>query len=97
MQKSPIHRQKKTRYPNKLKTWLLPLTVVLTLVACGSPEKSGGDKANVHITDLENRLKQALGTQVGLRHRNGKGTITIKYFSEDDLERVLALLGVEAK
>jgi ParB family chromosome partitioning protein len=60
-------------------------------------KKSGGTKADVHITDLENRLKQALGTQVGLRHRNGKGAITIKYFSDDDLERILGLLGVEAK
>jgi ParB family chromosome partitioning protein len=60
-------------------------------------KKSGGAKADVHITDLENRLKQALGTQVGLRHRNGKGTITIKYFSDDDLERILGLLGVETQ
>jgi ParB family chromosome partitioning protein len=60
-------------------------------------KKSGAAKADVHITDLENRLKQALGTQVGLRHRNGKGTITIKYFSDDDLERILGLLGVETQ
>ncbi len=65
--------------------------------AAPKAKKSDGAKADVHITDLENRLKQVLGTQVGLRHRNGKGTITIKYFSEDDLERILALLGVEAK
>ena len=61
------------------------------------PTKTTGTKADVHITDLENRLKQALGTQVGLRHRNGKGAITIKYFSDDDLERILGLLGVEAQ
>ena len=60
-------------------------------------KKTGGAKADVHITDLENRLKQTLGTQVSLRHRNGKGAITIKYFSDDDLERILGLLGVEAK
>ncbi|HIG81765.1 MAG TPA: ParB/RepB/Spo0J family partition protein [Verrucomicrobiales bacterium] len=60
-------------------------------------KKTGGAKADVHITDLENRIKQTLGTQVSLRHRNGKGAITIKYFSEDDLERILGLLGVEAK
>ncbi len=60
-------------------------------------KKTSGSKADVHISDLENRLKQALGTQVGLRHRNGKGAITIKYFSDDDLERILGLLGVETK
>lgn len=65
----------------------------------GAPKTktTGGTKADVHISDLENRLKQALGTQVSLRHRNGKGALTIKYFSDDDLERILGLLGVETK
>lgn len=72
-------------------------TLVSSLKNGAAPKtkKTGGAKADVHLTDLENRLKQVLGTQVGLRHRNGKGAITIKYFSDDDLERILGLLGVE--
>ena len=74
-------------------------TLVSSLQNSAAPKtkKSDGAKADVHITNLENRLKQVLGTQVGLRHRNGKGAITIKYFSDDDLERILGLLGVETQ
>ena len=74
-------------------------TLVSSLQNSATPKtkKTAGAKADVHITDLENRLKQVLGTQVGLRHRNGKGAITIKYFSDDDLERILGLLGVETQ
>ena len=74
-------------------------TLVSSLQNSAAPKtkKNAGANADVHITDLENRLKQVLGTQVGLRHRNGKGAITIKYFSDDDLERILGLLGVETQ
>ena len=74
-------------------------TMVSSLQNGAAPKtkKPSGAKADVHITDLENRLKQTLGTQVSLRHRNGKGAITIKYFSNDDLERILGLLGVETQ
>lgn len=49
----------------------------------------------VHVTSLENRLKEKLGTKVSLTYRDGKGTLTIKYFSDDDLERILNILDVE--
>ena len=49
----------------------------------------------VHVTSLENRLKETLGTKVSLTYREGKGTLNIKYFSDDDLERILNMLGLE--
>ena len=49
----------------------------------------------VHVTSLENRLKEKLGTKVSLTYREGKGALTIKYFSDDDLERILKILDVE--
>lgn len=58
----------------------------------------GGEKhfvRDTHISDLENRLQQHLGTKVLLRYRKGKGAIEIRFFSDEDLERVLQLLGVE--
>jgi ParB family chromosome partitioning protein len=48
-----------------------------------------------HVSDLENRLQQHLGTKVLLRYRKGKGAVEIRFFSDDDLDRVLQLLGVE--
>ncbi len=49
----------------------------------------------VHVTSLEHRLKEKLGTKVSLTYRDGKGALTIKYFSDDDLERILNILDVE--
>jgi ParB family chromosome partitioning protein len=50
-----------------------------------------------HVTDVENRLRERLGTKVQLRYRQGKGAIEIRYFSDDELERLLGLLGVQVE
>ena len=55
----------------------------------------GPQTRGVHVTSLENRLKEKLGTKVSLTYREGKGALTIKYFSDDDLERILKILDVE--
>lgn len=48
------------------------------------------------IAALEDRLQQRLGTRVTMRHgRSGKGRIQIEYYSNDDLSRLLGLLGVD--
>ena len=49
---------------------------------------------NAHVADLENRLREKLGTKVSLRYAHGKGALEISCFSDEDLERVLQLLGV---
>ena len=67
----------------------------------GSPKgkKKGGKSGarEVHVTSLENRLKEALGTKVSLTYRDGKGSLNIRYYSDDDLERIMKLLGVEVQ
>lgn len=63
--------------------------------APGKGKKAKTATREVHVTSLENRLKETLGTKVSLTYREGKGTLNIKYFSDDDLERILKLLGVE--
>ena len=64
-----------------------------------SPKEKEKDEKNtareVHVTSLENRLKEALGTKVSLTYRDGKGSLNIRYYSDDDLERILKLLDVE--
>ena len=49
----------------------------------------------MHVTALENSLTETLGTKVSLKYRGGKGSLNIRFFSDDDLERILKLLGVE--
>lgn len=49
---------------------------------------------DAHINDMETRLRERLGTKVQLRYRQGKGAVEIRFFSDDELERVLQILGV---
>jgi ParB family chromosome partitioning protein len=51
---------------------------------------------DTHVADLENRLRERLGTKVHLRYAQGKGALEIAFFSDDELDRVLEILGVKA-
>jgi ParB family chromosome partitioning protein len=55
----------------------------------------GAPAADSHIRDLEERLQHALGTRVRVHHGKKRGKIEIEYYSLEDLDRVLALLGVK--
>lgn len=44
---------------------------------------------DVYIKDLENKLKNALGTKVTINKGRKKGKIEIEYYSMDDLERII--------
>lgn len=65
------------------------------------PDQNGKSQADVlkardaNLAELENRLRERLGTKVGLRYAQGKGAIEISFFSDAELERVLQLLGVQ--
>jgi ParB family chromosome partitioning protein len=62
-----------------------------------SPEKSrkkSQDMKDPHTRHLEEELRRKLGTQVKVMPRNSqKGKIEIEYYSLEDLDRILALLG----
>ncbi len=49
---------------------------------------------DAHIADLENKMRERFGTKVQLRYRQGKGSLDIRFFSDDDLERVLKIIGI---
>jgi ParB family chromosome partitioning protein len=46
------------------------------------------------VSDLEDRLRSRLATHVTIHHGEKKGRIEIQYYSNDDLDRILVLLGV---
>ena len=46
----------------------------------------------VIIKDIENNLKELLGTKVKLESKKDKGKIIIEYFSEEELERIIEYL-----
>jgi ParB family chromosome partitioning protein len=51
---------------------------------------------DAHILDLESKLRERLGTKVSLRYRKGKGSVDIKFFNDEDLQRILEHLGIKA-
>jgi ParB family transcriptional regulator, chromosome partitioning protein len=48
------------------------------------------------IEDLQNRLQQHLGTRVTVHHSEKRGRIEVEYYGRDDLQRVLAAMGLSA-
>ena len=52
---------------------------------------------DLHVASLENRIRERVGTKVNLRYAKGKGSVQIAFFSDDELERILGLLGVKAE
>lgn len=54
--------------------------------------------ADIHETDMQERIARALGTKVTLKAgKAGKGSIEIEYYSLDDLERLLEIFTNEKK
>ncbi len=49
---------------------------------------------DAHVTDLENQLRERLGTKVHLRYAHGRGALEVAFFSDAELERILQILGV---
>ena len=52
---------------------------------------------DVHVASLETKLRERFGTKIHMRYRQGKGAIDIRFFSDDELERLLHLLGIPAE
>lgn len=48
------------------------------------------------IRDLEKHISNSLGTPVLLKHSPKKGKLIIEYFGNDDLQRLLARMGLES-
>lgn len=51
---------------------------------------------DAHVTNMENKIREKLGTKVSLRYKDGKGALEISFFSDAELEGVLQALGVNA-
>lgn len=51
----------------------------------------------VEIKALETKLQHVLGTKVRIHHGKKRGKIEIEYYSLDDLDRVLKLLGAKSE
>jgi len=63
----------------------------------GEPKKSAVPReVDVHIRAITNRLRAYLATHVAIQHAAKKGKIEIEYYGDDDLQRLLDLIGLKA-
>jgi ParB family chromosome partitioning protein len=50
---------------------------------------------STHVLAIEEKLQQKFGTHVNVHHGKKKGRIEIEYYGNDDLSRLLGILGIE--
>lgn len=62
----------------------------------GARPSSTPAEHDAHIGRLESALQERFGTKVRLQYRKGKGgSLQIKFFNDEDLERILQVSGVQ--
>ena len=49
---------------------------------------------DIHVRAITNRLREHLATHVSIHHSSKKGKIEIEYYGDDDLQRLIELLGL---
>ena len=49
-----------------------------------------------NLARLEEKLREKFGTKVHLKYALGKGAVEISFFSDDELQRVLEILAINA-
>ncbi|HVU07708.1 MAG TPA: ParB/RepB/Spo0J family partition protein [Verrucomicrobiae bacterium] len=62
----------------------------------GHPQTAVAPAGDPHVADLEARLREVFATKVKLNYAQGKGAVEISFFSDEELERILQILGVGA-
>lgn len=65
-------------------------------VSPGKAAASNPKEVQAVIQSLQNKLRNHLATQVAIHHGDKKGRIEIEYYGNDDLNRVLEVLGISA-
>ncbi len=51
-------------------------------------------EVDIHVRAITNRLREHLATHVAIQHSAKKGKIEIEYYGDDDLQRLIELLGL---
>ncbi len=59
-----------------------------------SKKSAATREVDLHVRAITNRLREHLATHVAILHSSKKGKIEIEYYGDDDLQRLLELLGL---
>ncbi len=60
----------------------------------GAGKKKTTDSKDVNLVELEDRLQDKLGTRVRLNKKGRGGKIEIAFFDDEDLQRIMEILGI---
>ncbi len=60
----------------------------------GSSKRSSGAEVDAHVRAIQNKLRDRFATHVQVHHGSRKGKIELEYYGDDDLQRLLELLGI---
>lgn len=63
----------------------------------GSGKAISKQAENTAIADLEKRIEKHFNTNVSIQHGKKKGKLVIEYFGNEDLDRLLELLGINQR
>ncbi len=59
------------------------------------PEKPEPDSGDIYLASVAERLSRRFGTKVNIKRRGKKGKVEIEFYNDDDLDRLLGLLGTD--
>ena len=59
-------------------------------------KKPAAREVDIHIRAIASRLREHLATHVAIQHSAKKGRIEIEYYGDDDLQRLIELIGLGA-
>jgi len=101
----PLDEQQKLAVERVLKEGLSVRATeqLITALQIQKPATSGKPANGVllsrdaNVVSLENKIRERFGTKVALRYKAGKGALEIRFFNEDDLQRILSVIGVNAE
>ncbi len=61
----------------------------------GEPRRTPATREiDIHLRAITNRLRERFATHVSIQHSAKKGRIEIEYYGDDDLQRIIELLGL---
>ena len=63
-----------------------------TNTATQKPKKA--KRPDPYIKDLENKLRERLGTRVAIERKGSRGKLIVQFSNDDDFQRILEVIGV---